>query len=152
MVDHNRASAFTPLAKEGQKPTCQSALVPVKCSSVGTLNAPAGKPAKSSFPRGTLIKDTLRLLLSPGQSGTRCEEHYKQNVIGCHAAGITFTRKRTDPFPLANLLPRALSAAISGISKNSPCTGLATLGLDSESVKMPIQVVRDVADFVVSPS
>jgi hypothetical protein len=34
--------------------------------------------------------------------------------------------------------------AISGISKN--------LGLDSESVKMPIQVVRDVADFIVSPS
>ncbi len=83
--------------------------------------------------------------------GTRCKEHYKQNVIGCHAAGITFTRKRTDPFPLANLLPSALSAAISGISKNSPGTGLATLRLDSESVKMPIQVVRDVADFIVSP-
>ena len=43
------------------------------------------------------------------------------------------------------------SAAISGISKNSPGTGLATLRLDSESVKMPIQVVRDVADFIVSP-
>ena len=33
--------------------------------SCGHMECPAGKTAKSSFPRGTLIKDTLRLLLSP---------------------------------------------------------------------------------------
>ncbi|MCK5668032.1 MAG: hypothetical protein KAI15_03030 [Gammaproteobacteria bacterium] len=57
-LSHNCSSMLVRLVENGEKPTCQSALVPVMCISVDTWNAPAGKPARSSFLRGTLSCDS----------------------------------------------------------------------------------------------
>ena len=46
------------LAKKGEQRKDKSALEPVTCFSADARSAPAGKPAKNSFHRGTLIKDT----------------------------------------------------------------------------------------------
>ena len=57
-LDHYRASMRAYLAKKGEQRKDISALEPVKCFSADARIAPAGKPAKSSFHHGTLIKDT----------------------------------------------------------------------------------------------
>ena len=54
VLDHNRSYAPPSLAKKGEEPTGQSALVAVRCISLNTWTVPIGKPAKSSFPRGAL--------------------------------------------------------------------------------------------------
>lgn len=46
------------LAKKGAQRKDKSALEPVKCFSADARSALAGKPAKSLFHRGTLVKDT----------------------------------------------------------------------------------------------
>gem|GEM_PF-4698106 len=70
-----------------------------------------------------------------------CTSYFGQNQ--------TFTRYGK---PRRCTFPVAPGSATSNVYKNSLCTIHATLGLECESVKMPIQVVCDIVDFIVTPT